>query len=362
MNERDDDFDRAIACGLLPSSPIIPPDDLPNEQAALEKTHSPSGTSSHSDQQVPENRLRTGGSHPSEYSLSDSEEYEATSAPDALVQKLATTKRLKTESIHELRRFSKASPRDRDMMMFASIMSIHDKLNTAEKAWSPSPDHLLTIRKYSIAILLSTKSSGFKVGARQGVADLLRKMGGGGLPDDWETCPAKLNRVSKAISAALTIFRSEMKAKVAYSKEVKTNIAELTDDILAPAHNLKPTAELWARMALVRGMFKDDVEDSKFWDNVDTKMKDMREEAKKSNPTDVNAEKRTLHRMFVKGLEFDYKQYGNPASGGSTLPTPDSQLDQWQITVEETSAAIAGNDSEAPRGSRRRKRTRNTAS
>ncbi|KAI0317829.1 hypothetical protein OF83DRAFT_1283115 [Amylostereum chailletii] len=253
-----------------------------------------------------------GGDEPEDYDADAGQ----TSAPSmlSLIIQLINTRRLTDANGQVLKRFSNASESERSLMVFAVMLDILQRLQAFEKKWEPSSEAQTALRKFTYAALLSTETNSLKKHVKTTVQALVRQLGAG-LPEDWETNPAKLATVNGYINTAATNHRSDIKKKFMASIKDKKNIATLTEEVCAPAQ-VKPTVQLWGRLALLRRLARKHGQDKNFYDLVETDLKNMQQKADTTFPADKQLAQDHVNSTFSLILEKDYERYGDPSATG----------------------------------------------
>ncbi|KAJ7614820.1 hypothetical protein FB45DRAFT_936123, partial [Roridomyces roridus] len=163
----------------------------------------------------------------------------------------------------------------------------------------------------------------------------MRTMGVKDMPPAMET--GRVAILAKVIGKALTDKRFEIKSQVvksleSKSKENKSDIAALTCACIGSTTNVKPTAALYQRIAIIRSVAAKNMAaakaaenskaEDKFWVLVDQKL-----EAWRNTLTAPGA----LQGMYAKTYDADVAKHGKP---DSTVPvTPMKDVADWLVTL-----------------------------
>ncbi|KAI9455015.1 hypothetical protein BJY52DRAFT_1213488 [Lactarius psammicola] len=260
------------------------------------------------------------------------------------------TKKLTAGSVQELASFTKADRKGREIRAFALALEIRDLLSHVEGNWAPTEDALTNIKEFSIACLLSTSSPSYKFGSTAIVLDTLRKVSIG-LPEGWYNNPARRGTVSSAVTKYLTLARSDMKKMIRASMgtdenpDNKQNIAELADKIMGlGGANTYATVKHWARFAVMRSVYLT-FNGQSFWDQVDEKLKSIREKADTNHPENPMEAKKDIHTELNYFLQVDFTMWGNPIdSGRRAAHEAEVCLNPVQQSIDRVAAANAGYD------------------
>ncbi|EIM79309.1 uncharacterized protein STEHIDRAFT_163830 [Stereum hirsutum FP-91666 SS1] len=268
----------------------------------------------------------------------DEDDEETTEHQD--IARVAASLGLKPESQHALKLFIKKSAAMKMNIVYACMLALTERADTKEERWVPSGDLAKDIRRFCLAVLLSSKLAAYRTAADQAVLKVLRRHGTN-LPEDWESNPSRKDAIMKAIGSGLTDERSRVKAAIRDSLDPKMNIADLAEKVVGNS-GITPTVDLWARLSLLRQTIVQEGSHGRlYWLHVDECLKQTREMAFKAAELAQETSKypKYVSKEVAKALTKDYDTYGYPtAKAPKHMTKENSEL--WQLTAEAESSVL----------------------
>ncbi|KAK7020828.1 hypothetical protein R3P38DRAFT_2630067 [Favolaschia claudopus] len=276
-------------------------------------------------------------------------------------------KRLRGDQIAELESFVNVSsfpkcPTDpaplREVKLMANGLALANQLEQIVAAKPPfelSDDLQLNIKKYAPAILLSERLGSYKGDVpTEALMEIIKRLRFS-IPDGLEHIPADWNKVISFAEYCLTQKRATMKKAiraslkpvtdkdtkvVTYAEDTKKhdNIYKLASAIVKGT-NCTVNVILCSRVALMRKVYLKHP-DSKFWDKLDAKLDEIRE--------DADGDPKQLVRGFRHVLEQDQKKHGKKDYKDSDIQDAVDNFQQKVDDIIDVNAATTADDDGEP--------------
>ncbi|KDQ20411.1 hypothetical protein BOTBODRAFT_169169 [Botryobasidium botryosum FD-172 SS1] len=240
----------------------------------------------------------------------------------------ASAKGLHMDQQDALVKYGHAHPVERQIMLFAEVMALGNKVETiiaAQPEYRISEALDINIKELVQAVMLSPKLVSYKGNAPLNIIlDILKRVRYD-LPAGIENTPSDWAKVVARVQYHLTQTRSEMKKDVVESikgvdPQTHDSIIELTLS-LAKGTNLTVNISMCARVALLRyviGLCKR----QNYWDVVDDVLAQIRKKSARNNAKYI--------KYFSKYLADDCAAHGE-----DNYEIPDPALGEWQHGIDE---------------------------
>ncbi|KAJ7887447.1 hypothetical protein B0H13DRAFT_2342340 [Mycena leptocephala] len=274
----------------------------------------------------------------------------------AAAKHYAEKKRLRAHQLTGLDAFLKEPASLREAKLLTNIFAFGNQLEQiveSKPGFELSSDLETNIQKYAPAILLSDKISTYKgEGPTTCLLEVIKRLrfdipvGLESIPADWGkvvsfseySLTQRRSKIKKAIRSSLKPHEDKITKKVTYANDSEHhNIFELTTAIVKGTQSVV-NVTLCARVALMRKAYLKNP-GSNFWDKLDSKLENIR------NDADGDAKK--LVRAFRHVLEQDQAKHGKKNYKDSDI---EGKVDPFQqkvddiIDIEAMDAATSAQD------------------
>ncbi|KAF7296425.1 hypothetical protein HMN09_01112900 [Mycena chlorophos] len=270
---------------------------------------------------------------------------------DESVRRFAASQHLRAEQTAEcvsILRDPGAVVMAKIFVLLFSILNMVAAVVVAQPSFEPSEALLKNIKKYAMAILLSPRQARYKGNEPVRVLLNLLKTHRFDLPPGIEHNAADYDTLKRAVRGIFTQLRADIKKEVSLphrwatrtvTRRVKAaarcdTIYKLTQTIVAGT-DCVVTVELCARVALMRYIWLETYESdtSKFWDEVDALLAEIRSKAK--------GDQQQVTRAFRVTLKKDRETYGKD-DYTITEGTADPVQQEVDVAIDEAVMNAAG--------------------
>ncbi|KAJ7046336.1 hypothetical protein C8F04DRAFT_1323240 [Mycena alexandri] len=259
----------------------------------------------------------------------------------AALKHYGTKKRLRPEQVVELEGTLKDPTPLREAKVLANIFALTNLLEeivASKPAFELSADLETNISKYAPAIILSEKLNTYKgEGPKTMLLEVIKRLRFG-IPDGLEQIPADWGKVVSFAEYALTQRRSKTKKSIRASFKPKAdpktnavtyapdsqhqNIFELTTAVVKGTP-CSVNIALCSRIALMRKVYLKHP-NTNFWDQLDAKLEQIR--------NDADGDPKKVVRAFRYTLEQDQRKHGKKNYKDADI---EDRVDDFQQKVDD---------------------------
>ncbi|TDL14233.1 hypothetical protein BD410DRAFT_846223 [Rickenella mellea] len=234
------------------------------------------------------------------------------------VDAIAAAKKLKTDQAFELRRFSKASVEEREVLQYAVLLQVRDTANTRSNEGVTAfriPNELKkNIDKYTMQILLSPVLLAYWGETPVNILLMLIKKNMWGLTERDKEDASRWQVVCSAVRNQIVQRRSDIKGHISKSLRLDNplcrslTIVELATGLstMVKTSEITVTVEMLARIALLRSVLEERTDD-KYWQIVDKALREVRARSVRENIP--------VRKIIAGFLTSDIERHHNPEIG-----------------------------------------------